>query len=157
MHYVFFWSIFVLTVSKETVTLCTYIMSIMFLSKKSNNSDSQVQNTVWFSLQTSIMLYPLLVILIIIFLFFRQKKFCKKKGNRGHQSVCYITWRWGVTCCLRKISTIFCVKKFFFLTQEVMLNFLFDPSHRCALWHEGRNNCIKIFSSMLEITLYFLW
>ena len=28
-------------------------MSVMFLSEKSNNSEGQVQNTVWFSLQKS--------------------------------------------------------------------------------------------------------
>ena len=32
--------------------LCNF-MSVMFLSKKSNNSEGQVQNTVWFSLQKS--------------------------------------------------------------------------------------------------------
>ena len=43
--------IFVFTVSEENETLCSHIMSIiMSISKKSDNSEHYIQNTVWFNL-----------------------------------------------------------------------------------------------------------
>ena len=39
--------IFVFTVSEENETLCSHVMSIMMsISKKGNNSEHQIQNTV---------------------------------------------------------------------------------------------------------------
>ena len=43
--------IFVFTVSEENETLCSHVMSIiMSISKKSDNSEHHIQNTVWFNL-----------------------------------------------------------------------------------------------------------
>ena len=42
--------IFVFTVSEENETLCSLVMPIiMSISKKSDNSEHQIQTTVWFN------------------------------------------------------------------------------------------------------------
>ena len=75
-------SFFVFLVSMVTVTLCSRVVSV---SKKSDNSEGQIQNTVWFSSQTRRIYYNLIAACHFINLFgSSQKKFCY-----GHQHASY--------------------------------------------------------------------
>ena len=110
------------------ILLCTHVVMAMFLSKKSNNSESQAQNTVWFSLHTCRVYKALSIAFYFFLLFFStQKKFCKK----GVIGVISMLHNMKVRCHLlrQKNKHDVLLRKIFFFLQEVMLHFLFDSSH----------------------------
>ena len=76
-------AVFVCMVSIETITLCSYVMSIMSvmsLRKKSDNFEGQTQSTVWFSSQTGEFINTLWLLLVIlsIYFFLVKRNFAKK-------------------------------------------------------------------------------
>ena len=73
------------TVSIETVTLCRQVVSIMSASKKSDNSEGQIQNSLqtWESLLCSSCCLSIYQMNLI---FFQSKDlFLQKRGNCEHQ------------------------------------------------------------------------
>ena len=63
-------------------TLCSHVVSVMSVIKKSDNAEGQILNTVWFSLQTW-RVYHTLVAAIYINLFFLVKRNFAKNVNCG--------------------------------------------------------------------------
>ena len=113
----FFYSCFCV----ETETPCSLVVSA---SKKSDNSEGQMQNTRRF------VYTPVTACHYINLFLSSQKKFCKKRGNCGHRQ-CYATWRWSQRNKLDQLCRKVCI----FLV--VRSQSFFDASHRRAIRGEG--------------------
>ena len=95
-------------------TLCSHVVSVMSVIKKSNNSEDQILNTVGFSLQTWRVYHALVSAIISIYFFLVKRNFAKNVNCGLQHAAKHEDKVWLVV-----------LKKYFLFMQEVMLHFLF--------------------------------
>ena len=142
------------------------VHNVRIVHYRSRNSEDQIQllidsvckQVVYYALDTACHLFS------SIYYFFLVKKKLQK-GVIVNSSAYYIAWKWGVICCVRRISLTCCIKKILdarshtIFSPTLVIGVLNEMKVKCKLNASNKlaSPCVsKLSSSIQEITLYFL-